>query len=271
MKLFIAFIIFSGFKTTWAKGDCKTQDVQFVKDKFQVEAIVIRPEKSYNKTILIIPPTGGTNFIDRDYSNFFCKNGYELYIINHWTDDNEFSLDLQIHERFYVRANQAIKLVLSQINSEFIGLLGTSVGAIHALNAIERFSEIDAALLITGGGPIPEIIANSDQADLAQARKKRFELFGFKNINDYTQALQQSLSFNRIKKPANPNLQFGMVIANSDTTVPTRNQIELKRQLAPNYILQINGNHLFAILKTWICYKNEIVRFFEESRIRNKR
>lgn len=264
MKFFIVFIIFSRLQLAWAEGRCQNQPIEFRKAEFKVQILKFQTKNSDQKSILIIPPTGGTNFIDRSYAKSFCENGYDAYILNRWSDDDEYSLDMQIHERFYSRAQKAIALTLSQINSKFIGVLGTSVGAIHAVNALHRFSKINAAFLIVGGGPIPEVIANSDQEDLAQARKKRFNLYGFKNIKEYTQALRKNITFNSIQKSANSNLQIGMVIASEDTTVPSKNQIELQNILAPKYILQISGNHLFAILKTWLCFKNDIMKFFDK-------
>lgn len=266
MRLLIAFVILSGVQVAWSKGNCLSRDIELEKTGFQVQVSKFQTENENQKSILIVPPTGGTNFMDRSYAKFFCENGYDVFILNHWTDDDEYSLDLQIHERFYSRAQQAVELTLSYINSRFIGVLGTSVGAIHAVNAIQSFSKIDAAFLIVGGGPIPEVIANSDQEVLVQARQRRFELYSFKNINEYIQILRKNLTFNSFKKSANPHLQVGMVIADADTTMPTKNQIELQSVLAPKKILHVDGNHLFAILKTWLCYKTEIVHFFELSR-----
>ena len=136
-------------------------------------------KRANTNTIIIVPPTGGTNILDRNYGETLCAKGSDVFILEHLTDDNEHSLDLNIHQRFYERAQKAIGLTLKNINSSFVGILATSVGAIHAAIATHHFNRIQAAFLIVGGAPISEVIAFSDQDVLVQARKKRFETMSF--------------------------------------------------------------------------------------------
>lgn len=248
-----------------AQENCIAQEITFQQADFQVHVLKYESRLPKPKSILILPPTGGINFLDRSYARSFCESGFNVFILKHWTHDDEYSLDLQIHERFYARALRAIEIVLSHQDSGFIGLLGTSVGAIHVANAVRKISRLDAAFYIVGGTPASEVLANSDQDILVKARKKRFDKNGYTNIDDYIQALGRSLSFDSLHSKANPSVRIGMVVASSDTTVPTKNQLKLQNEMAPEHIIKIDGNHLYAILTTWIFRKKEIVSFFNRA------
>ena len=49
-------------------GDFKVQILQYNCES--------DPVKAADKTLLIMPPTGGTNYIDQSYAKQFCKAGF---------------------------------------------------------------------------------------------------------------------------------------------------------------------------------------------------
>jgi hypothetical protein len=65
------------------------QDLEFKDTAFKVQILKLQSKIPNQKSILIIPPTGGTNFIDRSYGKLFCENGFDVFILDRWTDDDE--------------------------------------------------------------------------------------------------------------------------------------------------------------------------------------
>ena len=231
---------------------------------FQTQVSHYQCSRPALESILIIPPTGGVNFLDRSYARTLCKNGFDVVILERWSQDDEYSLDLQIHERFYQRAQRAIGIALENIKTPFVGILGTSVGAIHAAIAVSRFARISAAFTITGGAEINQITALSEQDVLVDAKEKRFKIHGFKNEQEYAEALKAHIPFEPSLLPRPSSKQIlGMVIASADTVVPTYNQDLLRKLWSPQTVLEVSGNHKFSIIKTWLFHRQKIVDFFK--------
>lgn len=232
---------------------------------FQVSSLSYKTLSPDSPAILIVPPTGGTNFMDRSYARSFCENGFDAYILDRWTDDNESNFDLEIHQRFYGRAQKAFDLLIEKITNSDIGIMGTSVGALHAAIGIGRISKLKAAFVITGGVTIPEVVVHSDQKAMMTAKTKRFKMYNFKSDQDYLVALSKALNLDPMKLPNPTGKKLGMVIATEDTTVPTENQIKLKDFWHPEVFYEIHNNHVPAIVKTWLFYKPDVIRFFQSA------
>lgn len=226
------------------------------------------------KTVLIIPPTGGTNFIDRSYAKALCKAGLRAVILNHWSEDDEFNYELEIHTRFYSRAQRAIDLLVKEFSGPAstevttaskteIGILGTSVGALHASIAFARRPEITSAFLIVGGGDIADIIVHSNQGVMEDAKRERFQRYGFKSNEEYKSALDKILPYEPLKIEFDRSRKrLGMVISASDLTVPGKNQLQMRDQWKPDVIYESRWQHMGAIVSTWLFDTRNVVEFF---------
>lgn len=255
-------IEFAGTRVHYSEGDFQVQVLRFLSTQASPESI----EKKTTPAILIVPPTGGANVLDRSYARNLSSAGFDVYVLEHWTDDGESSLELEIHRRFYARAQRAIDLTLKHVESPFVGILGTSVGALHASVAMSTQDRLRAAFVIVGGTPIASVIAKTDQGVLVEARKKRFGLYNFKNTEDYVAALDQVLPLEPRKLPMLfKDKALGMVIADSDTVVPAQEQLQLKEFWNPQTIYEFSNNHFFAILKTWLFHRTDISQFFVDA------
>ena len=230
---------------------------------FEVSISKCVPDQS-GKTILLLPPTGGENFLDRNYAGSFCKAGFQVIILQEWTGQDEKSLDLGLHQLLYERGNKAVGLVLKQIHDPFIAIFGTSVGATHAAVALASYPQIKAGFLVAGGGAFAEVIAHTNQSDLKKIRKERMEKFGFKDQVQYQAALEKTLSLDPLKLPVPRQASVGMVIATEDKMVPTSTQTQLAEYWKPSVIVKLPRSHVMAILQTWIFRKSEVVDFFEK-------
>ena len=195
-NLFSFTVVFLFILPTWLgcssfKGrSVTTTDTVYKVTDFQVNVAKYSGINPSTKSLLILPPTGGENYIDRSYARDFSKLGYDVYILQSWTGMDERSSDLEIHQRLYGRGQKAIELVLNQISSPYIGLLGTSVGALHAAIAASKQTKLNSVFIITGGAPIVDVIVSSDQKAMQELKKTRIERFGFKNTEENKVALE---------------------------------------------------------------------------------
>jgi len=233
--------------------------------EFQVEVTKTGTTQDSSKSVIIIPPTGGTNYIDRSYARQLCKQGFDVYILNHWTDSDEYDLELEVHQRFYERGQKAIQIVLDQISSSFIGILGTSVGAEHAAVAASNFTQIDSVFTIVGGAPISKVIAESSQEILAKGRKARFSLMSFNSIDEYGKAISEVLTLEPFKMEKKfLNKDIGMILSSNDKVVPSKYQEELRNFWKPRTVVTLSNNHFYTVVKAWLCYSDTVIKHFKD-------
>lgn len=233
---------------------------------FQADSTFYPSVDTTKKSIVIIPPTGSTNAIDRSYAKMFCHAGFQVVILNHWTADQETNSDLEIHQHFYSGAQQAIQLIFAELKTPFIGMLGTSVGALHTAISTNTILKLNASFLIVGGASIAEVVVESDQKAMVDLKKDRIERFHFKSDGEIVKAIDEKLKLE-------PTLQgelfksktIGMVIATEDTTVPARTQNKLRDFFKPKKVIEINSNHFWGIIKSWLFHDDEILKFFNDS------
>lgn len=248
--------------------DCERGAFESQDGEFRVWGTEYLPalDKLTKKSVLILPPTGGVTFMDQSYASRLCSQGFRVRILERWTEDDEFSLDLGIHQRFYDRSQRAIKAAARDLPKGFVGLLGTSVGGIFGALAIGSMPDIQAAFLITAGGPIHSIVARSAQGILIEAREKRMATHNFRSMEEYEAALQAKIHSNPLKPILNTkDKKLGLVIAQKDETVPTRFQEALATRWHPAKIIRLPYGHIPAIVFTWLFHDAEIADFFRQS------
>ncbi len=246
----------------------QTRDLIYGDSAFQVQATECRAKSESKKSLIILPPTGGTNLIDRSYIKRFCNGGYDVYLLNDWSRPDK-SNDLAFHQREYTNSQRAIALTLARIKTPFVGLLGTSVGATHAAVAANTFEQLDAVMFIVGGVPIPQVIVTSDHPSMKALHKSRFERFKFENDAAYESALNNAFALEPTRLgDIHLKKDFAAVIALSDSTVPVETQKNLVEFFKPQKVITLPNSHFWAILKTWLSHTKEIVAFFDESSAR---
>lgn len=232
---------------------------------FSLQVFKYEAEKPREKSLIILPPTGKTNIIDRSYAKMFAKHGYDVYILDSWNGIDEEATDLDLHQRLYTRAQKAIEVALENIHTPYIGVLGTSVGAMHASVAASRLDRINAVFCIVGGVPMTEIIAKSEMKAMRDLKEKRQKIYGFKNDEEYLTELNKHFHLEPLKLEQKfKNKRLGLVISTQDTTVPTNTQVRLKEFWKPEKVIELPNNHFWAIVNTWLHHKKKVLEFFEK-------
>lgn len=263
LLLILTVLSLAGAPLKAADEACAPKPQVFISGDFTTRVSRFEPSTRSKQLVVIMPPTGGTNRIDLSHAYALCRAGMAAVIMDQWSEDQEYNLELAIHDRFYRRGQRAIELLLENISEEKIGFLGTSVGALHSAIAYERLPRIQAVFLIVGGAPIASILATSDQQILVEGKAKRFQMFGYRSEKEYERALEKVIPFEPLNLNASRNSRrVGMVISNSDGTVPAKNQRMLKTAWAPSLVLESSFGHIGTIIKTWLCDQDEVVKFF---------
>lgn len=245
---------------------CTARDLVHFEGEFEVGVTRFSPMANTDRLVLVMPPTGGTTRIDLSYGKALCESGIASIVVNRWTGDQEYNLELEIHDRIYRRAQRAMDLVLSKAPERNVGILGTSLGASHAAIASMRNVGIKTIFLIVGGAPIASIIANSDQKILAEGKAKRFKIYGFRTLEEYEAALRKVIPFEPLAMASAGGIpQLGMAISHRDNTVPTQFQLALKNAWRPTLILNSNLGHVGTVVKTWLFHENQIVGLIQKT------
>lgn len=235
-----------------------------------VQAQVYRPllRRAANRSVILVPPTGGENMLDRGYANALCSTGIQVVLLQGWSHQLDVRLDLAIHDEGAHRALSAIRHTLDYLNPASpsqVGILGTSVGALGSALALGFETRLQSAALIVGGVGLPEIYASSIEEGAAKLRAARAKAFGYKSDADYLADLRANVKidpkdFADFTGPKNVLSFTGL----NDLTVPTANQQELARLFgAENH--DFAGDHLRTILNTFFWERDRIVDFFDKN------
>lgn len=263
MKKLVVFLAQLGILSNLEAKECFIEQKRMGSEEFFVEARFY-PATGSEKTLIILPPTGGTNLIDRSYARHFCASGFNVYILDKWTMYDEYALDLEIHRRYYARTQRAVEIIVNDIpETHSVGIMGTSVGALHAAIATGIIPRITKALFITGGADITGLIVDSDQEVMRVARQKRNEMFGFRTRDDYYNELKKHIELDPLFYEKNfSGKEISMVIADNDTTVPGPYQRLLQKVTGSKRTIEMSDNHFWAIVKTWLFHRDFVLKSF---------
>ncbi|MGE0631270.1 MAG: hypothetical protein AB7O96_02605 [Pseudobdellovibrionaceae bacterium] len=218
-----------------------------------------------HEAILIVPPTGGENTIDRGYAYLFCQDGYDAVIISTWDQIEDVDMNLKTQDIAVVRAVSAIRTAVDFVKKP-TGILATSMGSILTSVTLAVESRFKAAFLIVGGAPISEIMATSQNKKVRVIREARMKAHHFTTADQYRRALKKAMKIdlNSLVQPI-AGLKLKMVIATADDTVPTKNQFQLWNSFGRPENIQLKTGHTSAVLKTFSSHSHDVLEFFDRS------
>lgn len=277
-KILIKTIFFSIFSSAASAGfgdfvldpfsKCRIKSRSLTSKDFKVSfSEYTNKQGSNGKALLVLPPTGGKNIIDKGYASLFCKGGYTVYIMEHWTGDDEYSEDLKIHERYQNRFQKAVSLMLQAIGERKIGVLGASAGAINfsvTMNIPKEINKVTAFMGIVSGGPLCKVIAHTEEKALKLVREKRMENLNINNIEDYENKICSNLDW-QIAEEKPKHLKVGLIIATEDKTILTKHQEFQAAALNPELLIKVEADHRDAIIRSFLFERNRIKAFIDQA------
>lgn len=245
----------------------ETRDPVTNGDSF-VQLRIYHARKDSDRTVILLPPTGGENILDQGYANHLCAAGFNVALLQAWAHQLEVSLDPSMHDHGAIRSLSAIRHTLDYLKptrATQVGILGTSVGALTSSLALGFDARINHAVLIVGGLGFPEIVARSTEKGAAKLREARMKAFGLKDVEDYVRFLSE-----RVQMEPGHFVDYSgkkkvlAFVGTKDDTVPTRNQYELVKAYGAE-LDEYAGDHTQTILNTFTWKRGKIAAFFEEN------
>lgn len=241
------------------------EDEIYESDGFWVRYQEYVPSKGEtNRAVVILPPTGGSNLIDRSYARGLVRKGARVKLVTGFSGEDEKSYDLQIHERIHKNAIRGLELVIQSFSNEKkVAVMGTSLGGLFVAIAVGQEIQFERALVVAAGAPIPRVIVDSDLDSMRELKKKRFEIFSLKSDEDYYNQLSRKYRLDplsaTLQKPGRPRL--AMVILTEDDTVPTSTQRALQNHWHPVWVREMENGHFWGIVSSWLFHRREIQSF----------
>lgn len=246
-----------------AHATCEKQQVKT--RSFYVSVSVYSPVKPKG-SVIVMPPITGSNPADRGYAKSLCRAGYLALVLDHWQGQDEVSVPVDVHERLLQRGQKAIGAVVEELAVEPIGILGNSLGGIHAATALYQNDKLKAGFLIVAGAPVASVISESMEESLVAYRTQRFQQLGFSSIEEYRQALARVIQTDPLLLSGGPlGKSLFMVISDADSTVPTAYQKQLVQRMKPQGTMVFSVNHFWTITRMFLFQKNKVIDFFNRN------
>lgn len=271
-------LILSSF-SSWAVCDGALQKFSYPDPvnttTFTIEAKVYRPVVPFGSTypvIFIFPPVVGETPLDGALALNLCANGMGAYILDVLNDPAPADQVqyLNTHEDGLIRAEFALGKFLEafqddpEVSGNF-GVLGASLGGIISSYLLGIEPRLKAGVLLSAGGDIAEILADSEQESVKRLREARFAAFSLSGKNDYENFVRPFIT--REPKLFAPNILPGsvlMFITELDVDVPTKNQRELADSIQGERRIELNNTHIPGIIEASTVFQDEILKFFRE-------
>lgn len=227
---------------------------------------------TYSATqIIIIPPTGGSNILDRSLKSSLCDLNFTVAILDnlHLEFDN-IKEDLNIHDQYSIKFLKALHLVIKAEKRKTI-LIGASLGGVFASLAFSRnhslFDDlIIGAVIVAAGGPLHEIVASSQLPKLKALFERRKRAGMVSQHADYSYLLMDSIELDNIKwSQPQYRSELLFIITMQDDVMPVLNQRKLLEAFGNPKHYALNMGHLMGISYAYIFMVSDISEFIEKT------
>lgn len=228
--------------------------------------------------VIMVPPVGGINFLDRQMGETFCANNIAAVILT-----NDFAnLDAQAsgellppddHQMSFYRVGAAVKATKAMIrddlnmNEEKVGVFGVSLGGILSAFVMSTQPDLSAGYFVVAGGDIPNILAFSEQDKITSIRRKRMKEENLQSKEEYEAFLRQHMTMDPVDMARTMVPEtLRMVVATRDDVVPTFNQEMLHFAYGEPKADFLPAGHLDAVLDSLLFGgdRKRVARFFKE-------
>lgn len=220
--------------------------------------------------VFIVPPIVGETVLDRRMAARLCANGIAASIVQvvKVVEPEREVRDVRIHDESYIRAAHGISVLIDAykanagLNGRF-GILGMSLGGMLSAYVAGADSRILASVIIAGAGNAAGVLANSDQELVVNQREARMRALSIPDVASYETLLRSVISHDPLSVAGNiaPKSSY-LFIANSDGTVPTRYQFELREAIREPLVFVMRAGHTSGLVKAATVHAGKITSFF---------
>ncbi len=230
------------------------------------EVHVFRPDNpGKDRPVILLPPTGGMNFLDRQMGKYFCSRNVTFYILAKFDGFADKDFDLTRHDR-QIRGNTAALKELIQWIHEPVNLMGASLGALYAAAAMGADPQIGKVVLTVGGTDLAGILTESELASVTVQKTNRKKLYHLSSDEEYLQLMRKSIHFDPgiFLSEEKASERYLLYISNADTDVPTKFQNQLAAQLPKAKKLYFETGHIWTVVRTYLFHREEIFNFLTD-------
>lgn len=223
------------------------------------------------KTVIVLPQTGGVNQLDHKYATAFCKSGMNAIILLTWQGDMIKQVDPGMHDRNALRAMAAIRSLLVTIDQkQKVGMFGTSVGGILGALATGLEKRIETGLFIVAGAGMTKIMSESDEKNLTELRNLRMKHFDLKTEGDYMELLDNNVVIDPLDFASySGNKKAAFIVSDYDSTVPTSTQYDLVNVWGGEHLIfkraPVFFNHFAAIVHSSLWWTQDVTDYFQQN------
>jgi dienelactone hydrolase len=228
----------------------------WTKTKFNSEFFYYKSkEKGPRPLMIIIPPIVDITPLDKAMAHAFMEKGYNVFILKYNEKINDYERPLKDFNRALVSIITSARLLIDfaetkdEIDHTKIGTYGMSLGALLLSVYVGVEDRVDAAVVIVGGGHIPQIMATSQQAIAADFREARMEAEGISTNEEFQKKLEGIIKFDPMTfAHRRDRKDIYMVIGDNDSAVATKNQWMLWRAFGKPEHISYEAEHFMSIL-----------------------
>lgn len=225
--------------------------------------------------IILFPTINGEGALERAMARYLARRGFRVSILNIEDviseDSSEFGLETSCKmEKMYVRIEQSAYILseyLKRTNAKGkLHFLGASQGGIRSIIAAAAVKRTKNVWTNVAGGDFPSLYAYSSVAGIESFRRKHMLVLGLESVEEYETYLESRFVRDPVKSCRQIHdrgaANISMVIASDDTSVPTSNQLALKKACSPNFLRVVSGGHLRGVTDMYFL-RRQILDFFE--------
>lgn len=226
-------------------------------------------EEGEHPLVLILPPIGGVNTVDKSIASYLANRGVNVLIALTPEDIADVNRPITDIDGFLIRTTVSVRHLIDfaterpAVDPARIGGFGASLGGIRLLTLIGVDERVSSSVIYVGAGNIPEVLANSEQDIIQNYREHKMKELGIDSREEYLDLLKANSTVEPLDNVHNFEADnVFMKISNKDKSVPTVNQWETQEVIGTQNYKATNSGHVGAVIGA-LFERGRIYRFLK--------
>lgn len=192
------------------------------------------PKNVQIKNLIVLTPNiEGLTVLEKRLAHTLSSNGHPVLVPFDRAEKLSFDQETAYKMERVVRRAMAgtfhmignLKIMYPLLPTDSMGVVGASLGGIRSSILYGLDSRFKAAFISVAGADIPSLYGSTELEELAKFRLQHMGALNFTQIEDYVSYLRDFIYLEPALIAKSPHLKgVAMVIAENDSTVPTKNQ-----------------------------------------------
>jgi dienelactone hydrolase len=178
--------------------------------------------------LIMVPAIRGISGRERSITNYFLKQGYHVAILEPVKNIINGTIALQEFQNTLlsfvgaVRSTIDVMIKKEEVDSNNVFLWGSSWGAIYSTIVFGADKRVNAAVIIAGGGSLPDIVTESKQEYVEKYRKERMKQENLATEEAFRQKMKEYVTIDPVDfaRRRGPEEVY-YVMSLKDKSVPT--------------------------------------------------